>query len=256
MHDIDYDMIFKRKSFHVFREVIPMTQQELDEIEGKLSTLLPLVEDIKVAIRLVPKEQTTCKRGEYCVLIYSEHKEMFLQNVGYMGEQLDLWLAARNIGVCWYGLARPHEMSHQGLDFVMMLAIGKTNEKYFRKDYKKASRRPLDQIWNGERHEALAIIVRYAPSACNSQPWYLECSEKQITLHRILGKKSLIPQSKMTLINRVDMGIMLCFLEVCLGHHQFDFSRELFPDEPYETEKALANDAKVRTATYSISEKV
>lgn len=82
-------------------------------------------DNIVVKYRIVPREETTCKRGEYCLLIYSEEKENFLLNIGYMVEQLDLYLANKDIGVCWYGMGKTQESDYGNLKFVIMLALGK-----------------------------------------------------------------------------------------------------------------------------------
>lgn len=87
-----YDMIFKRKSFHLFRNIgnEHITEEELKDIEEEFYKLRPLVDDINVKIKIV-KDKTTCNRGqEYCILFYSERKDNYLQNIGYLGEQLDL----------------------------------------------------------------------------------------------------------------------------------------------------------------------
>ena len=71
-----YKMIFKRKSFHLFRNIGKehITDEELKDIENEFSKLKPLIDDIKVKIKIV-KDTTTCKRGqEYCILFYSEKK--------------------------------------------------------------------------------------------------------------------------------------------------------------------------------------
>ena len=104
MDKIYYDMIFKRKSFHLFRNIgdEKITPQELKDIEEYIGKLKPLVDDIKVKIKIV-KDGVSCKRGqEYCILFYSEKKGNYLQNVGYMGEQLDLYLVSKNIGTLWF----------------------------------------------------------------------------------------------------------------------------------------------------------
>ena len=253
MNNIYYDMIFKRKSFHIFKEIIPFTKQELSEIEFQIAHLTPLSNEIDVAFRIVPIEETSCKRGEYCILIYSEQKDCFLQNAGYMGEQLDLWLASKNVGVCWYGLAKPNELQYQGLDFIIMLAIGKTHEKYFRKDYTKCKRRPIGDIWDGQGSQNIIDVVKYAPSACNSQPWFIKCIENEIQIYRTRGKKGLMPLDKMPAINRLDIGIMLLFLDVYFKHNNIEVLRELFSDYPYNNEKALAEDEKIINANYILT---
>ena len=43
--------------------------------------------------RPTSKSKWRKKRGqEYCILFYSEKKENYLQNIGYLGEQLDFIL--------------------------------------------------------------------------------------------------------------------------------------------------------------------
>ena len=92
-----YEMIFKRKSFHLFRNIgnEKISVDELKDIDESFSKFKPLVDDIKVKIKIV-KESTTCRRGqEYCILLYSEKKDNYLQNIGYLGEQLDLYLVSK-----------------------------------------------------------------------------------------------------------------------------------------------------------------
>ena len=101
MNNIFYEMIFKRKSFHIFRNVgnEAISKDKLNDIQSVYSEFTPLNPGIKTAIRIVPEKQTNCERGgEYCVLLYSEKKDGYLQNIGYLGEQLDLYLVSRNIG--------------------------------------------------------------------------------------------------------------------------------------------------------------
>ena len=53
-----YDMIFKRKSFHLFRNIgnEHLSQDEIDDIKKEFLKFKPLVDDIKVKIRIVRKE--------------------------------------------------------------------------------------------------------------------------------------------------------------------------------------------------------
>ena len=100
-----YPMIFKRKSFHIFKDAGHTSTYELDQIRDFFSICHPLIPDIRVDMKIVPADRTTCKRGqEYCILLYSEKKESYLQNIGYIGEQLDLYLASLDIGALWFGI--------------------------------------------------------------------------------------------------------------------------------------------------------
>ena len=81
-----YEMIYKRKSFHLFRNTgnETLTAKELTQIQKIFETCIPLDENIKVDMQILPADQTTCKRGqEYCILLYSEKKLNYLQNIGY-----------------------------------------------------------------------------------------------------------------------------------------------------------------------------
>ena len=228
-----YSMIFKRKSFHIFRDIGSIDSHELQSIEEAYKTFTPLVSDIKTAIKIVPAEETTCKRGqEYCILLYSEKKENYLQNIGYIGEQLDLYLASLGIGALWFGIGKPDEPTYNGLDFVIMNAIAKVADDKFRKDMFKSKRKPIDEIWNGEHHREIGKIVRFTPSACNTQPWKVTAEEKSLTVYRYKksGKRGIMPADKVAHYNRIDIGIFFCFLELCLMQNGISYERELFID--------------------------
>ena len=228
-----YSMIFKRKSFHIFRDIGIINATELRNIEEAYKTFTPLVSEIKAAIKIVPAEETTCKRGqEYCILLYSEKKENYLQNIGYIGEQLDLYLASLGIGALWFGIGKPDEPTYNGLDFVIMIAIAKMPKDKFRKDMFKSKRKTLQEIWDGEYYQDIGNIVRFTPSACNTQPWKVSAEEKSLTIYRYKkpGKRGIMPADKVAYYNRIDIGIFLCFLELCLTEKGISFERELFTD--------------------------
>ena len=228
-----YSMIFKRKSFHIFRDIGSINPDELQSIEEKYKNLTPLINGIQTAIRIVPADQTTCRRGqEYCILLYSEKKENYLQNIGYIGEQLDLYLASLGIGALWFGIGKPDKPTYNGLDFIIMIAIAKIPENKFRKDMFKSKRKPLNEIWNGEYYQDIGNIVRFTPSACNTQPWKVTAEEKSLTVYRYKksGKRGIMPADKVAHYNRIDIGIFLCFLDLCLMENRIGFERELFTD--------------------------
>lgn len=229
-----YDMIFKRKSFHIFKDIGHIEDTELREIEAHYDTLVPLVPNIRTAIRIVRGEETPCKRGqEYCILLYSEQKDHYLQNIGYLGQQLDLYLASRNIGSLWFGIGKVEEKQYEGLDFVIMFAIAKMPAEKFRKNMFKSKRKPLEEIWQGDLMDGVSEIARFAPSACNTQPWLVERDGKTLTVNRYKkpGKRGIMPADKVTYYNQIDIGIFLLMLELCLQHEKISFERELFPDD-------------------------
>ena len=245
-----YDMIFKRKSFHLFRNIgnEKITKDELKEIEEVFTKLKPLVDDIKV--KMVITKDAACHRGqEYCILFYSETKENYLQNIGYLGEQLDLYLVSKNIGTLWFGIGKVKEKQIDGLDFVIMMAIAKVDsEDKFRKDMYKSKRKDVSEIWNDGYYLNIADIVRFTPSACNSQPWKVESSDGELKVFRYHkeGKRGIMPKNAVMYYNQIDMGIFLCFLELCLEHNDLSYERELFVEEDHEQELNLTAKYKVK----------
>lgn len=57
-----YDMVFKRKSFHLFRNIgsEKITEEELKDIENKFINITPLVKDIKVKIKIILNMKELC----------------------------------------------------------------------------------------------------------------------------------------------------------------------------------------------------
>ena len=227
-----YKQIFKRKSFHIFKDTDTLTDDEIQGLKDFIKTVRPLNAEINTEIYIVPESETTCKRGgQYCILFYSEAKDEYLRNIGYIGEQIDLYLASQNIGALWFGIGKPKDMQINGLDFVFMISIGKMPEDNFRKNMFKSKRNPLNEIWNGNTL-GVAEIVRFTPSACNTQPWIVENTGNDLMIYRYKkpGKRGIMPADKVRYYNKIDMGIFLFMLETCLGHENYTYDRRLFAD--------------------------
>ena len=143
-----------------------------------------------------------------------------MQNIGYIGEQLDLYLVSKNIGTLWFGIGRPEEQELDGLNFVIMIAIAKVDlETKFRKDMYLNKRKKLSEIWNGNYYLDIANIVRFAPSSCNTQPWIVDSSKNELRVYRYTkeGKRGIMPMNMVKYYNQIDIGIFLCFMDLCLN---------------------------------------
>lgn len=246
-----YPHIFRRKSFHIFRNCgnLTISEAEIDDILSTYHTFQKLDSTIKTTIRVLPSSVTTCRRGqEYCILLYSEKKANYLQNIGYIGEQLDLYLTSKNIGTLWFGIGKTPETTYNGLDFVIMIAIRKIDDPTkFRKDMYKSKRKPMDEIWNGTPISGVTEIIRFAPSACNTQPWFVVSTDHMLRIFRYkkLGKRGIIPKNAVSFYNQIDIGIFLCYLEICLLHQGLNFERVLFVDNGSDEEHVLNAEYKL-----------
>ena len=227
-----YEMIFKRKSVRRYDAKRPLAAAELAEIETQLARLQPLDADIPVKFRIVKRSETSCFWGEYCLLLYSEEREGYLPNAGYLLEQMDLWFASRDIGACWYGMGRTEEKKQDGLSFVIMMAFGRCRPESFRRSMGEAKRKSLAAICGGGADEAVLRAVdtaRYAPSACNSQPWHVDCAPGKLTVRQQSGFKNPLMKNLAGYMNKIDMGIFFCCLELALRHEGVSFRRTLLP---------------------------
>jgi len=227
-----YKQIFRRKSFHIFKNTDVLTDIEIQKLKDFIKTVKPLHSEIKTDICIVPECETTCKRGgQYCILFYSETKGEYLRNIGYIGEQIDLYLSSQDIGALWFGIGKPKEMQINGLDYVIMISIAKMPKDEFRKDMFKSKRKPLNEIWSGDTL-GVAEIVRFTPSACNTQPWIVENADNNLMIYRFKkpGKRGIMPADKVRYYNKIDMGIFLFMLEICLEHENYTYEKTLFAD--------------------------
>ncbi len=242
-----YEIIFKRKSIRKFDGALFLTEEELVKIKQKIESLIPLVDDIKVKLEIVERSNTTAKRGEYCLLIYSENKPHYLLNSGYLLEQMDLFLTSYDIGVCWYALAKAKKMQVDSLDYVIMLAFGKSRPQDFRREVSQFKRKSIDEIWKGDFDTEVKDSVRLAPSACNTQPWRIISDSNCIKVYRNRNVKSFIPDSKLPYYNSIDIGICLCFLEIAMSKKGYEFERILITEENSQLEL-------LEIATYNIKQ--
>ena len=239
----NYEAIFKRKSFHFFIGGEATTEEDLKLVNNFIKEVKPLYDDIKTEIIVVPEKETTCHRGaDYCILFYSELKGEYLRNIGYIGEQIDLYLNSIGLGALWFGIGKPKEVRNNGLEYVIMLAFRRMPVNNFRKDMFKSKRKLLEEIWSGESIDDVTNIVRFAPSACNTQPWYVENKNNELFIYRYKkpGKRGIMPINQVMYYNRIDIGIFLFILETCLTNKNIAFERTLMNDESTaEVEKTL-----------------
>ena len=224
-----YNEIFRRKSFHRFTNTIPFSDSDLNLINDTITNVTPLDKNIKTKLLLVKENLTSCKLGsEYCILFYSEKKDFYLENIGYIGEQIDLILTKNNIGTLWCGLGKTKNTSYEGLNYVIMMCISKVDESLFRNDISSFKRKKLDKIWSGDLLP-ISNDILIAPSSCNSQPWFIENINNELLVYRNKesAKFGIIPLKVMHYYNQIDMGICLYFIEICLMHHNYTFNRLL-----------------------------
>jgi len=195
------EMIYHRKSCRSFagRPV------DAEMIEKILSfELKPLYPQIKVRMDIVSRDKVKCIcpwTTPQLITIYSEESDGYLENIGFLFQQMDLYLQTLGLGVCWLGMGRMNPKTTtqvEGMKFVIMLAFGYPKGDQLRHDLKSFKRKPMEQIT--DKADPRLEPARLAPSAVNSQPWFF--THEGDTIHVHCSKKG----------SPLDAGIALAHL--------------------------------------------
>lgn len=90
--------------------------------------------------------------------------------------------------------------------------------------------------------EGVTEIVRFAPSACNTQPWLVEREGDALRVYRVRkpGRSGIMPAGQVAFYNQIDLGIFLCFLDLCLQRRHIRYEAKLHADPGSDGEKTLA----------------
>jgi nitroreductase len=215
-----YNSIFKRKSIRRYSNE-PLEPSRLQSVRNYIEGITPLYGNIRTEIDILPENQIKSilpvKAPQYAA-IYSEAKEGYLHNAGFMLQQVDLFLSANGIGACWLGMGSPQKeaASRNGLEYVITLAFGAADEPLHRESPAEFKRRPLSEISAVRGAEELLEAARLAPSASNSQPWYFSGSADSIIVSR--KQPNILKVALYSKFNQIDMGIALYHIRTAALH--------------------------------------
>lgn len=209
--------IYHRKSFRKYRDQL-LDSETVAAMEDFAATMQPLYPEIKVQWKLLDRKQVRCLLPmpwltTQLLAIYSEPTEGYLENVGFLFQQMELWLQSRGLGTCWLGLGQPNrsaaDLAPDGMVFTMMLAVGYPQDE-LRSGPDDFRRKSLEQI--SDLSDPRLEPARLAPSSTNSQPWYFAHDEHTIHVH--CSKQGMLKHKSLGAMNRIDMGICLAHLYV------------------------------------------
>ena len=171
----------------------------------------PLYPEIKVRMDIVSRDQIKCIfpwTPPQAIVIYSEEAEGYLENVGFLFQQMDLYLQSLGLGACWLGMGKLNLKTAptvEGMKFVIMLAFGCPKGDQLRHDPKEFKRKSLTQI--ADREDPRLEPAGLAPSSINSQPWYFVHDGD--VLHTFCAARAMAGY-----MNQIDVGIALAHLYV------------------------------------------
>ena len=207
------DMIPRRRSVRAYK-ADPIDAATLADLRAYMDNLVPLIPGARVEGRIIPTDHGNFLqkwKTPHFIAIFSDGSDDALLNVGFMYQQLDLYAQSLGLGTCWVGLGSLTEKEPvpEGLKLAVMMAIGLPDDVPERTpaDFK---RKPMTDI--SDRPDDCLEALRLAPSATNSQPWYVVHDGG--TLHLYREELGLIKQRTHGRMNKIDMGIGLCHLYV------------------------------------------
>jgi nitroreductase len=215
-----YQTIFKRKSIRNY-DLTPLDEDTLNEINEHLRTLRPLYSDIETEMKIlssVDVKRRMMKKAPHYIAVFSQAKEGYLINVGFMLQQMDLFFSSNNLGSCWQGIPKPNSevLKSSDLKFVILMAFGKSNVPLHRKSTSEFKRKALREITDNNGAFELLEAVRLAPSASNRQPWFFSGDESII--HAYSFKPNRIIAILVKKYIPIDMGIALYHLKLATEH--------------------------------------
>ena len=114
----------------------------------------------------------------YYLAIYSDKKENYGLNIGFIFQQLSLYMQSLNIGSCWVGMGSVKEKDPE---FVILMSFGKSND--LKRDISKFKRKSLSKISDIEDEKLK--VAQLAPSAVNSQPWYFKHTDEGYDVFKV-----------------------------------------------------------------------
>lgn len=206
------EQIYLRKSCRKYLD----EPVNLDLIDEFMSNVKPLNEDIKYRYEFLKQNEVSSKmhfKAPYYLAIYSEIKENYMVNAGFIFQQLCLYLQSQGIGSCWLGLGSPKKKDSE---FVILISFGKSDDMTRILDEFK--RNNLSKI-SDEFDESL-IPAQLAPSAMNSQPWYFKHTVDGFDVYQV--KQNIIKRQLLKRWNPIDMGIAISHMYIA-NENTFEF---------------------------------
>jgi len=189
-------------------------QAVLDDILAFAAQAKPLIPGIRVCARILTASQVSCIQSwktPHYLAFFSEEKELWRENIGFVFQQLDLYIQSLGLGSCWVGMGHVTDESAcpEGMKLAILMPFGVAKENPHREiaDFKRKEMGEIADLIDKRLEPA-----RLAPSATNSQPWYFIHDEKEIhACQVILGP---VKQRMLGRFNCMDRGIARAHLYV------------------------------------------
>ncbi len=233
-----YQMIFKRRSIRKFKKE-PVPEQLLKDILYFGDNVPRLNGDIQIKMEInenqdyhLPVKGLWKVEAPYYLVFYSEEKEGYLANAGFLLEHVLLYMTGKGIGTCYLGSTKVAEPAPSEMRQVIVVAFGYPKTLLYR-DPATAKRLPLKELCvfkeeAGDSMKNILKAVRLAPSAINTQPWRFIVYHDRIY---IFSCREFLPSPSLVSMREIGTGIMLSHLTIA--------AEEMWMNVKLEVEKAM-----------------
>ena len=209
------ETIRQRKSIRRY-ERAPLDGATLAKVRERIANVTPLYPKIDFSIEIADKTKGLLAQGSgassFLVFRGGQSPQSY-ENIGFIGQQMDLYFSANALGSCWLGMAKPNEKG--GLPYIISMAFGKPAEPPHR-SLPEFKRKPLSEISEGD--DGRLEAARLAPSGMNAQGWFFAAADGIIRCYR--KKPGLLAEK----LGCIDMGIALW--HIASETENFSFSKE------------------------------
>ena len=192
---------------------------DMDPIHEFIGNVKPLIDGINYRYEILTPDKLNIRTrwsAPYYLALFSEKKEGYLENIGFVFQQASLFMQSIGIGSCWVGMA---SLKRKDEEFVIAISFGKSDKMTReREDFK---RRNLSDI--SDYDDEKLVPAQLAPSAINSQPWYFKHTDDGFDVYQV--KQNILKRQVLKKWNPIDMGIALAHLYLT-NQSSFEFYKK------------------------------
>lgn len=234
-----YSAIFRRKSIRKYKDS-HLPKEVLNNITEIIRHCNKLNKDISIS-GVITNNTDNMKKlfkgvGKYIavsaphyIVISSEIKENYLENVGFVFENIILHLTCMGIGTCWVGAPLNKEDVKDIIELpekefpILLVAFGDPKDigNMYRDSVSEFKRKSTDKICIGEisgDYETIINTARLSPSSINRQPWKFKVENNSI--HVFCVKKGII-NKKTSDFNKIDVGTAIN--HICIASEELGY---------------------------------
>lgn len=222
-----YEAIIRRKSVRKFEDrAIP--REVLSDILEYAKSVEPLDNSIKINIEIVECGKKMFS-APYYIVIFSDEKEGYGMNAGYVMQHIIMYLTSMGLGSCYQVMTGAvAKRDAVGRKKVVAAAFGYADEEPLR-DPLQSSRMTQRELCISKEEPSANIYklieaVRMAPSSLNCQPWRMVVYKHHM---HIFVKKSKLHMNQ--LLNYINIGIALANIDMASDSQWIDIVKKKIP---------------------------